>query len=84
MLYYYLFFSEIEFEMVEKLSDSPAKWWDPTCDKSLLIGVYKHGELLWILRFLVEIVCYVFSSNLKGKGQCHPVQVEESAIPHAL
>ena len=40
-----LFFREVEFEMLEKLSDPPAKWWDSTCDKSLLIGVYKHGKL---------------------------------------
>jgi hypothetical protein len=21
----------------------PAEWWDVECDKSLLIGIYKHG-----------------------------------------
>ena len=25
--------------------DPPALWWDDDCDKSLLVGIVKHGNL---------------------------------------
>lgn len=26
-----------------QLTERPAKWWDTTADKSLIVGCYKHG-----------------------------------------
>lgn len=38
-------FSEIDVWVPEPdHSEVPAEWWDADADKSLLIGVFKHGE----------------------------------------
>lgn len=39
------YFSEIDIWVPEPdHSEVPADWWDTEADKSLLIGVFKHGE----------------------------------------
>ena len=37
---------DINFDLVEKVPELPAPWWTTECDKSLLIGVFRHGSLL--------------------------------------
>lgn len=37
--------SEIEIPQADPDGDPPTTWWDEEADKSLLIGVYKHGNL---------------------------------------
>lgn len=31
--------------------DPPALWWDDDCDKSLLVGIVKHGNLQGVLLY---------------------------------
>lgn len=43
-------FSEIDiwFPVVDQL-EVPTTWWDSEADKSLLIGVFKHGRYLFLV-----------------------------------
>lgn len=47
---YYFFFLDIHFSEIDVWvpepdhSEVPAEWWDTEADKSLLIGVFKHGK----------------------------------------
>lgn len=43
-------FSEIDiwFPVVDQL-EVPTTWWDSEADKSLLIGVFKHGRYLFFI-----------------------------------
>ena len=36
--------SELPISVPAAEGDPPVSWWDEDADKSLLIGVYKHGE----------------------------------------
>ena len=52
-------FSEIDiwFPVVDQL-EVPTTWWDSEADKSLLIGVFKHGRcLLLVCSFPVREFC---------------------------
>lgn len=42
-----LFFtsSDLDITIYNPEGDPPADWWDVDCDKSLLVGVFKHGML---------------------------------------
>ena len=39
-----LFYSEIELPRANVEGEPPTLWWDELSDRSLLIGVFKHGE----------------------------------------
>lgn len=40
-------------------NDIPVEWWDGDCDKSMLIGVYKHGKPVF------EVLYNLAKNNLK-------------------
>lgn len=45
MLLWFFFLSDIDVWVPEPdHSEVPAEWWDFDADKSLLIGVFKHGK----------------------------------------
>ncbi|XP_076818794.1 uncharacterized protein LOC143464735 isoform X2 [Clavelina lepadiformis] len=52
-------YDTIDLDIVEKLSDSPASWWDEICDKCLFIGIYKHGYEKYNLIRADPMLCFL-------------------------
>ena len=48
------FGSELAMDFPAPEGEPPSVWWDAECDRSLLVGVFKHGkrwELLFFFRW---------------------------------
>nr|XP_018669889.1 chromodomain-helicase-DNA-binding protein 7 isoform X2 [Ciona intestinalis] len=49
----------LDLEIIDRIQDPPTVWWDHECDKSLLIGIYKHGYEKYSLIRADSSLCFL-------------------------